>query len=94
MLGLSKIISGLPHAEGPGPRVLPMLMNKGGKLIATPNLVAAPVASHVAVRVIFAQLVATSVTGDLDAVRLRDNAADFVAASICQDFVCHSDLAE
>jgi hypothetical protein len=28
------------------------------------------------------------------AIRLRDNAADFIAASICQDFVCHSDLAE
>jgi hypothetical protein len=75
-------------------RVLTILMNKGGKLIATPNLVAASVTSYVAVRVILAYLVATSVTGDLDAVRLRDNAADFVAASICQDFVCHSDLAE
>ena len=71
-----------------------MLMNKGGKLIAAPNLVAASVTSYIAVRVILADLVATSVTGDLDAVRLRDNAADFVAASICQDFVCHSDLAE
>ena len=75
-------------------RVLAILMNKGGKLIATPNLVAASVTSYVAARVILAHLVATSVTGDLDAVRLRDNAADFVAASICQDFVCHSDLAE
>jgi hypothetical protein len=69
-------------------------VNKRGKLIAAPNLVAASVTSYVAARVIFADLVATSVTGDLDAVRLRDNAADFVAAPICQDFVCHSDLAE
>jgi hypothetical protein len=71
-----------------------MLMNKGGKLITAPNLVAASVTSYVAARIILADLVATSVTGDLDAVRLRDNAADFIAASICQYFVCHSDLAE
>jgi hypothetical protein len=69
-------------------------MNKSGKLIATPNLVAASVTSDVAARVILADLVSISVTGDLDAIRLRDNAADFVAVSICQDFVCHSDLAE
>jgi hypothetical protein len=76
--------------ESLGGRVLTMLMNKGGKLIATPDLVAASVTSYVAVRVILADLVATSVTSDLDAVRLRDN----VAAPICQDFVCHSDLEE
>jgi hypothetical protein len=69
-------------------------MNKGGKLIATTNLVAASVPRFVAVRVILTDLIATSVTSNLHAARLRHNAADFVAASVRQDFVCHNTLAE
>jgi hypothetical protein len=75
-------------------RILTPLMNQGGKLIAASNLVAASVSSFVAAWVIFANLIATSVAGDLDAVRLRDNAANLVAASVCQDFVSDSELAE
>jgi hypothetical protein len=74
--------------------VLTMLMNKGGKLIAASNLVAASISRFVAARVILANLIATSVTGDLDAVRLRHNAANLVTTSVCQDFVRHSELAD
>ena len=71
-----------------------MLMNKGGKLIAASNLVAASVSRFVAARVILANLIATSVTGHENAVRLRDNAANLVTASVGEDFIRRSELTE
>lgn len=59
-----------------------MLMNQGGKLIAASNLVAASVSRFVAARVILANLIATSVTRDLDAVRLCDNAANLILTTL------------
>ena len=71
-----------------------MLTNEGRKLIATSDLVAASVSRFVAARVILANLIATSVTGYKDAVRLRDNAANLVTASVGEDFIRPSKLAE
>ena len=57
-------------------------MDKGGKLVAFPNLGAASVVSDVAARVILTNLGAAPVTGDLNSARLSINRADFGAASI------------
>jgi hypothetical protein len=70
------------------------LMNQGGKLIAASDLVAASVSRYIATRIILANFIATSVTGDLDAVRLGDNATNLVAAPVGKDFVRQSELAE
>jgi hypothetical protein len=69
-----------------------MLTNEGGKLVAASNLVAASVSRFVAARVILANLIATSVTGHQNAVRLPNNAANLVTASVGEDFIRHSKL--
>ena len=71
-----------------------MLTNEGRKLIAASDLVAASVSRFVASWVILANFIATSVTGHEDAVRLRDNAANLVTASVGEDFIRRSKFTE